>query len=203
MFSFSSIVCHTFLPLIPTASLSPPLQMGVSQGDQRLPPGPQSISRATRNGDIQIACVCLCVVNRTATWGTYLDHALWSREAAPTTRWNTARLCCPAAPSTPTPPSPTPWLSAAAAAPAAPTAVSVRTGPARIEPDAPNLSETCTRFQARATTWSPSKSPAEGLFKQPNWNSVILVMSTHPAVRFCVTSRFTFNLWFWQLNGRL
>lgn len=179
------------------------LQMRVSRPHQKLPAGPQSINRATWNGDIQIACVCLCLANRTATWGTYLDHASWSREAAPTTMWNTAQLSCPAAPSTPIQPSRTQWLSAATAAPAGLTATSVPTGPARMEPGAPNLSETCTHFQARATTWSPSNSPAEGLFKWPNGNNVILVMLTHPAVRSCVTSRFTFNLWFWQLNGSL
>lgn len=40
-------------------------------------------------------------------------------------------------------------------------------------------------------------------FKRPNGNNVILVLLINPAVRFCVTSRFTFNLWFWPLNGSL
>lgn len=49
-FSLSSFVCHTFIPFIPAYSLSPSLQMGVSQPDQRFPPAHSLLAERTETG---------------------------------------------------------------------------------------------------------------------------------------------------------
>lgn len=102
---------------------------------------------------------CLCVVSRTATWGTCSAHASSSKEDAPTTRWNTARPCCPAVLRTPTPCSPILLPSAATVVPARPTAMSVHTGPAWTEPVVPNQSNASTRLLTSVTLWSLSDPP--------------------------------------------
>lgn len=97
--------------------------------------------------------LCLCVMSRTATWGTCSAHAISSKEAVPMTRWSTAQPYCPAAPSTPTLRSPTPWLSAATVVPAGQTVMSAHTEPAGTELGAQNQSDVSSHIPVRAATW--------------------------------------------------
>lgn len=107
--------------------------------------------------------LCFCAVSRTATCAIFLVPATLSSEAAPMTKWSTARPSCPAAPRRPTLCLPSRWPWAATAAPAGPTATSAHTGPVWTQWAAAN------QFDASTPTQTTTEPLSSRLFISAFW----------------------------------